>query len=126
MEEEKEEERKEKISMGERRNKADGTSLRFKLANLQMRLTGHKTAVPHPHHSPQTARDTRHLATVNILYSAKFSGVFNFANFANFQLFVKIFQRKFLTCGMRRAVCTCSEFTKLFQQNLQKLLSAKI
>ena len=31
------------------------------------------------------------------LYSAKFSRVFNFANFANIQLFAKIFQKKFLT-----------------------------
>ena len=58
-------------------------------------------------------------------YGAKFSRVFNFANF---QLFAKIFQRKFLTRGVQcaRAVCACSEFAKLFQRNLQKLLSAKI
>ena len=34
----------------------------------------------------------------NIQYSANFSWVFNFANFVNFQPFVKVFQRKFLTC----------------------------
>ena len=81
---------------------------------LQLRLTGHKTAVPRPHHSPQTVRDTRHSATVNIPYSAKFSGVFNFVNFANFQLFVKIFQRKFLTSSVRcaRAASSRNYFTK--------------
>ena len=36
-----------------------------------------------------------------IPYSAKFSWVFNFANFANFQLFVKLFQRKFLTRNLQ-------------------------
>ena len=49
-----------------------------------------------------------------ILYCAKISWVFNFANFANFQPFVKIFVKIF---GTRRAVCVCSEFAKLFQQN---------
>ena len=39
--------------------------------------------------------------TLCIPYSAKFSQVFNFANFANFQLFAKVFQRKFLTCSVR-------------------------
>ena len=41
-------------------------------------------------------------------YSAKFLRVFNFANFANFQPFAKIFQRKFLTCGMQCAHATNS------------------
>ena len=36
-----------------------------------------------------------------ILYSAKFLWVFNFANFVNFQLFVKIFQQNFLTRGVQ-------------------------
>ena len=48
----------------ERRNKLSEIQA---TAILQLRLTGHKTAVPHPHHSPQTARDTRHSATVNIV-----------------------------------------------------------
>ena len=33
--------------------------------------------------------------------STKFLHVFNFANFANFQLFAKIFQHKFLPCGVQ-------------------------
>ena len=36
----------------------------------------------------------------NIPYSAKFLRVFNFANF---QLFAKIFKQKFLTCGVQCA-----------------------
>ena len=48
------------------------------------------------------------------LYSAKFSWVFNFANFANFQLFVKIFQRKFLTPDVQCAIIS----TKLLFQKI--------
>ena len=55
-----------------------------------------------------------------IPYRAKFSWVFNFANFVNFQPFTKIFQQRF---DMRHAVCVCS---KLFQRNFQKSLFAKI
>ena len=40
---------------------------------------------------------------MHIPFSAKFSRVFNFANFANFQPFEKIFQQKFLTHGVRCA-----------------------
>ena len=39
----------------------------------------------------------------DIPYSAKFSRVFNFANFANFQPFAKIFQPKFLPHGVQCA-----------------------
>ena len=39
---------------------------------------------------------------LDIPYSAKFLWVFNFANF---QPFAKIFQRKFLTCSMQ---CACA------------------
>ena len=59
VEEEKEEEKISGKHVAERKNKAGG-SLRFKPAILQLRLTGHKTAVPRPHHSPQTVGDIRH------------------------------------------------------------------
>ena len=39
--------------------------------------------------------------TIPIPYSAKFSQVFNFANFTSFRLFAKVFQRKFLTCKLQ-------------------------
>ena len=60
VEEEKEEEKISGKHVAERKNKAGGISLRFKPAILQLRLTGHKTTVPRPHHSPQTVGDTRH------------------------------------------------------------------
>ena len=41
------------------------------------------------------------LTTVNLLpYSAKFSQVFNFTDFVNFQLFAKLFQRKISKASM--------------------------
>ena len=61
------------------------------------------------------------MLTKSIPYSAKFSRVFNFANFANFQLFAKIFQQKFLTHGVWSARAANSQ-----NKNLQKLLFAKI
>ena len=36
-------------------------------------------------------------------YSAKFSRVFNFADFMDFQPFVKVFQQKFVTHGVQCA-----------------------
>ena len=57
---------------------------------------------------------------LDLLYSAKFSQVFNFANFCKFSaVSMKIFDTQ-------RAVCACSEFTKLFQQIIQNSLFAKI
>ena len=53
--------------------------------------------------------------TVHYPYSAKFLQVFNFANF---QPFMNSSTKIFDTW---RAVCGCSEFTKLFQRNLHKI-----
>ena len=52
---------------------------------------------------------------MNIQYSTKFSQVFNFVNFANFQPFAKIFQRKYLTRGVRcaRAASLRNYFNKI-------------
>ena len=64
-----------------------------------------------------------------ILYSAKFSRVFNFTNFVNFKPFVKIFQRKVLTHGAQcaHAVNSRNYFNKIFKNRyLRKFRPSKI
>ena len=50
----------------------------------------------------------------SVPYSAKFSRVFNFTNFANFKPFVKLFQRKFLTRKPYRLCC------RIYNEHSQK------
>ena len=53
----------------------------------------------------------------DILYRAKFSWVFNFADFINFQSFAKIFKRKVWTHGAQR-VCAANSrnyFNEIFK-----------
>ena len=64
-----------------------------------------------------TDQPTIYVPVTCIPKSAKFSRVFNFVNFANFQPFMKMFQRKFLTCGVQcaRAAKLRSYFNKIFK-----------
>ena len=67
---------------------------------------------------------TRDTSNVGILYGAYISRVFNFANFANLELFAKFIQRKFepLCCNTHGQ----HEFAKFIQRIPSKQLFAKI
>ena len=74
---------------------------------------------PLPNIQVQPLQERRKWA--DTLYSAKILWVFNFVNF---QPFVKIFQRKFLTCSMQcvRAANSQNCFNKIFKITIRKNL----
>ena len=66
--------------------------------------------------------------TRSIPYGAKFSLVFNFTNFTNFQPFTKVFQWKILTHGVQ---CVCATnsynyFNKIFKNHYLRKFRPKV